>query len=491
MGHVRNGGIALTCVDCERWFHAKCERLDMTAHELQQMASKKRYVCKECEEVRLKDAGYDLSKGRFLWQCKYCPKMFDDEADATHHGKRCASAESRREWSCPCNGQVHGALTTMLRCESCKCYFHKKCKDRARAAWDTEKTRDEMCLRCEKAGKSGGSKDGGEASLLNAESHSTSTVRSGRASALSDAAISAGSDAEAAEQQQQQQQQEQAMNGAGGANGGGGGGGGGMRNSGRKRQFNELEQQNKTLAALLPLEPEEIGGTLADGRVVVMPSGLGPGAGLGLYAGRAFKSGDVITSYSGPIIDRSQIEAADSWDTSYVLRIPNSGGQLIDGKPFADAIRSNKNNPGAFGRWYPPGDKEDGAPEWHEGAASMANDPRDARLYNSRLEFKRRQGANKALCELAPMRAILYATRDLRAGEEIYYNYGSDKPFEKMRKEMQKKKAELQRRERDVCRSVWVPYEAGEGPAGSKGEGGGAPGGAAAGGPQKKMAKSE
>ena len=36
---------------------------------------------------------------------------------------------------------------------------------------------------------------------------------------------------------------------------------------------------------------------------------------MGLYAGRAFKNGDVITSYSGPIIDRATIEAAESWDT--------------------------------------------------------------------------------------------------------------------------------------------------------------------------------
>ena len=48
---------------------------------------------------------------------------------------------------------------------------------------------------------------------------------------------------------------------------------------------------------------------------------------------------------------------------------------------------------------------------------------------------------------------------------------GSDKPFEKMRKEMQKKQAELQRRERDVCKSVWLPYGPGEGP-GAKTDGG-------------------
>jgi len=168
-----------------------------------------------------------------------------------------------------------------------------------------------------------------------------------------------------------------------------------------------------------------------------MPSSLGPQAGLGLYAGREFTLGERITSYAGPILYREQIEE-DDLDTSYVLRIPNSGGALIDGKPYADAIRNNPHNPGAWGRYFPPEE----APEWHEGAASMANDPRDPKRYNSRLEFRKRQGVNKALCDLAPMRAILFATRTIRCGEEIFYNYGSDKPFEKMRKEAQRKKLE-------------------------------------------------
>jgi len=42
----------------------------------------------------------------------------------------------------------------------------------------------------------------------------------------------------------------------------------------------------------------------------------------------------------------------------------------------------------------------------------MCNDPRDAKLYNARITFRRPQGANKALCDLAPMRAVLVATRD-------------------------------------------------------------------------------
>ena len=35
------------------------------------------------------------------------------------------------------------------------------------------------------------------------------------------------------------------------------------------------------------------------------------------------------------------MDEATQKDTSYVLRIPNSGGALIDGKPIGDAIRAN------------------------------------------------------------------------------------------------------------------------------------------------------
>ncbi len=57
------------------------------------------------------------------------------------------------------------------------------------------------------------------------------------------------------------------------------------------------------------------------------------------------------------------------------------------------------------------------------------------------------------------MRAILFATRDIKAGEEIFYNYGSEKPFEKMHKEMQRRKTESLRKKQEVVRVTWVPYE--------------------------------
>ena len=126
-----------------------------------------RYVCKDCEEVRLSDAGYDMNLGRFQWQCKFCTRIFDDEATATvssvsferscsptwlptwllmqptacpirpcqAHGKRCAAAESRREWSCACNGQLGGqaAATPAIQCQGCRCFFHTGCKKRGKS----------------------------------------------------------------------------------------------------------------------------------------------------------------------------------------------------------------------------------------------------------------------------------------------------------------------------------------------------------------------
>ena len=74
--------------------------------------------------------------------------------------------------------------------------------------------------------------------------------------------------------------------------------------------------QDAQLSTLLPMQEDEVAGTLMDRAVFVMPSSLGPLAGLGLYAGREFTLGERITSYAGPILYREQIEE-DDLDTSY------------------------------------------------------------------------------------------------------------------------------------------------------------------------------
>lgn len=160
-----------------------------------------------------------------------------------------------------------------------------------------------------------------------------------------------------------------------------------------------------------------------------------------------------VTTYDGPLLYKEQLQA--NQDTSYVLRVPNSGGCVIDGKLLADEIRANPANPTCDGRYYP-----EAGSEWMcRGTGSMCNDPRDAKLYNARITFRRPQGANKALCDLAPMRAVLVATRDLRPGEEIYFNYRSEKPFEHFKKEMQQREVLRKRNKelREVVTYVWQP----------------------------------
>jgi len=70
----------------------------------------------------------------------------------------------------------------------------------------------------------------------------------------------------------------------------------------------------------------------------------------------------------------------------------------------------------------------EGSPEWHQGAACMANDPLDVGRYNSRLKFVNRVGTGKERL-LFPRRPILFATRVIREGEEIFFRYGSKTPL--------------------------------------------------------------
>ena len=91
----------------------------------------------------------------------------------------------------------------------------------------------------------------------------------------------------------------------------------------------------------------------------------------------------------------------------------------MTGKPFADAIRSNPSNPNPSrdpeGVHTPP----EGAPEWRLGAGAMANDPRDRQLTNAKLDFVKPKEGPQAVRDLAIMRPVLVATRDIPPGEEV------------------------------------------------------------------------
>ena len=88
-GHLSGNYFALPCAACDRWFHARCERLDYGRDDLVRMREERLYTCIQCESKRLQEQGYHSDAGRFVWSCRFCSRAFEDESSATVHGKRC------------------------------------------------------------------------------------------------------------------------------------------------------------------------------------------------------------------------------------------------------------------------------------------------------------------------------------------------------------------------------------------------------------------
>ena len=378
-------------------------------------------------------AGYDPEKGRFIWRCRYCTRTFEgpDDHAAEKHGARCAAQLSRREWSCACQGKL--PLSTMAtQCGKCSHWFHASCKSQSCSWAHAHKGRKgrgaDTCAACEADGSARPVAADGRGSSR--ADRSTELLLGALGGALPSGAdggaLAAGvpfSEGQVPHPRARARTAHAAACARRRVHAH-------ARRSGRRpsppvhwfatRRWARHMCMPATCAWYMcitraQVRHEEVG-TLADGGVDVRASTLGPDAGLGLFAGRPIRQHEVISSYYGPTVYREQLPAG--FDTSYVMRLPNSGGALINGKPYADAIRANKANPTANGRYVPP----DGAAEWHFGAAAMANDPRDAKRNNASLRYVKPQGGSKALRDLALVRPVLVATRDIEAGEEIFYS---------------------------------------------------------------------
>lgn len=164
-------------------------------------------------------------------------------------------------------------------------------------------------------------------------------------------------------------------------------------------------------------------GTLTNGGVAIRESRtlelFGTKLGRGLYAGRDFAKDEPITLYGGEVINITAGEARKrDHCASYVLRISDSD-MLVDGMQFARGITDKPDENGFF---LP---KEPGATQWDQGCGSMANhDPYHTTSYLWFLPL----GTGEAF-SLLPRVPMLRAVRDIKAGEEVTYNYHSMRPF--------------------------------------------------------------
>jgi len=128
--------------------------------------------------------------------------------------------------------------------------------------------------------------------------------------------------------------------------------------------------------------------------VVVLPSTI-PFAGVGLFATRNFKKNEIITGFSGEIIDRKEADKRRKLGLDTHIRDLDKPYVYIDGFKTIEE---------SFGK----------------GGAQFANDALDNELNNA--VFYKRYGTDSN-----PIPSIwLKAKRDIKSGEEIFVSYGKD-----------------------------------------------------------------
>ena len=257
-GQVAKGGVELVCRRCSHTFHTKCERLDYSAAELQRIVQMDAYLCTDCERLQRIDDGYDPAIGRFTWQCKHCTRIFEENEyhAAEKHGARCAAQLLKREWSCPCHGQLGSTKLMATECKECNRWFHASCKSQLRNSWNVslkKRLLRDTCAACEGTWSKGGTADGEKK-----KEEKPIAARTVKSALL-------GSE----------------------------------------------------LSALTAVCEHDVPGTLMDGRVHVRESTLGPHSGYGLFAGVPIRRNEVITAYYGTPLYREQLEP--DHDTSCAL----------------------------------------------------------------------------------------------------------------------------------------------------------------------------
>ena len=155
-------------------------------------------------------------------------------------------------------------------------------------------------------------------------------------------------------------------------------------------------------------------GTLANGRLAVRASTLAGQSGLGLFACVPFARGSCVTEYNGTLLHKSSI---DDIPRSHMLRISDSD-YVIDGRTVALDIDREAGTDETGGRTHLFRDPRLA----FGGMGPMANCQPKGVDNNVRVHFVD-HGKGEGT---APRRAFFVAKVDIAAGDEIFFDYGTE-----------------------------------------------------------------
>lgn len=148
--------------------------------------------------------------------------------------------------------------------------------------------------------------------------------------------------------------------------------------------------------------------------VVIKPSHI-PGAGMGLFAAKDIKKDTMVTHYEGKKITRGEYNALHAKNEHwYMFTMPDCARERIQYKECQEDENKKKNNPECKEPDYPylDGNREHYGSKVNFAPAKINGKP--TKLQN--VHFLKH-------CEDPYIR--LYATRDIKKGEELYVSYGS------------------------------------------------------------------
>jgi len=153
----------------------------------------------------------------------------------------------------------------------------------------------------------------------------------------------------------------------------------------------------------------EVSGTLANGKICIKRS-TNPEAGLGLFAAQDIARGQIITEYCGDIISR---KAIGTIPRTHMLRIKETD-LIINGRPIAFNIMRDMPDKNGCYAFYSPSNH-------HIGLGALANSSKEGK--NCEIIFLKDWDLPNAVRALMPNQVFLRAAQEIKAGDEIMWDY--------------------------------------------------------------------